>query len=180
MFIIGDSSGPGFGSVFWVQGEKTVNAEVGRWKKEVAEGESSNFREACNLVNRTIRLAKEGKIKTGSEVFVVTDNVVTESIFYKGSSKTSSLNELIVELRKLECENCLIIHVIWCSGKRMIRTGVDGISRGDFASGVMNGISPLRYLPFNETAIERHPKLMEEVLEWTKRAGDFEHTAPVD
>ena len=30
VFIIGDSSGPGFGSVFWRQGETLMNAEVRR------------------------------------------------------------------------------------------------------------------------------------------------------
>ena len=32
VFIIGDSSEPGFGLVFWRQGEMLMNAEVRRWR----------------------------------------------------------------------------------------------------------------------------------------------------
>ena len=80
------------------------------------------------MVTRVKRLVLEGRIDEGSEVFVVTDNAVSESIFYKGSTKVSLLHDLVVELRKIELEKKLIIHVIWCSGKRMIQIGVDGLS----------------------------------------------------
>ena len=131
-------------------------------------GESSNFREGSNLVIRVKRLVLEGIVKKGSEVFVVTGNSVMESIFYKGSSKSSSLHDLIVGLRKLEIENQLIIHFCWVAGKRLIKMGVDGLSRGDFASGVMAGNDLLEYLPFNETALERHPPLANMIKRWTK------------
>ena len=64
------------------------------------------------------RLVLEGRIDEGSEVFVVTNNAVLESIFYKSSAKVSMLHDLVVELCKIELEKKLIIHVIWCSGKK--------------------------------------------------------------
>jgi hypothetical protein len=45
---------------------------------------------------------------------------------------------MILELRKMEMEGQFIIHLIWIAGKRMIAQGSDGLSRGDFSSGVMN------------------------------------------
>ena len=83
------------------------------------------------------QLALDGNIDEDSEVFVVTDNAVSESIFYKGSAKVSLLHDIIVELQKIELEKKLIVHVISCSRRRMIQISVEGLSREDFASGVM-------------------------------------------
>ena len=77
------------------------------------------------MVIRLKRLINQGKIKNG------TDNEVSERIFYRGPSKSSTLHDLIVSLRKAEIENQLINHVRWISGKRMIKLGVDGLFRGD-------------------------------------------------
>lgn len=60
VFIIGDSSGPGFGLVFWRQGKTFLNAEVRLWIQEIIEENSSNFREAYNLVTRVKRLFLDG------------------------------------------------------------------------------------------------------------------------
>ena len=132
------------------------------------------------MVTRVKRLVLEGRIDEGSEVFVVTNNAVSESIFYKGSAKVSMLHDLVVELRKIELEKKLIIHVIWCSGKRMIQIGVDGLSRGDIASGVMKGDDLLTYLPFNESAIKRYPALLAEIGFWSQKTRKFDLTCPVD
>ena len=69
VFIVGDSSGLGFGSVCWIQGHSQIHAECGRWKREVTDESSSNFREGCNLVIRLKRLTIEGKIKKGFRNF---------------------------------------------------------------------------------------------------------------
>ena len=41
----GDASGPGFGSSWQQQGSPLILAEYGQWLVEVAETESSNWRE---------------------------------------------------------------------------------------------------------------------------------------
>ena len=122
------------------------------------------------MVIRLKRLINQGKIKNGSEVFIITDNEVSERIFYRGSSKSSTLHDLVVSLRKEEIENQLIIHVCWVSGKRMIKLGVDGLSRGDSASGVMVGNNLLDLLPFNESALVRHPPLRNYITSWVKNS----------
>lgn len=148
----------------WIQRGKFVDAKFGNWTFEVSETNSSNFRESANLVIKLKRLILESRIQTGLEVFVVTDNFVAESTFFKGSAKSPLLPDLIVKLRKLEMEDQLIITFTWLSGKRMIAQGTDGLSRGEFISGAMQGKTFLDFFSLNETAFQRHSPLWEVIL----------------
>jgi hypothetical protein len=134
--------------------------------EDVTDNESSNFREAANLVIRLKRMLKSGELKKGTEVFVFTDNQVAESTYFRGSAKNSKLHQLILGLRKLEMEGQLIIHFVWMAGTRMIEQGSDGLSRSEFSSGVMTGEDFLKYLPLNETAFERQPHLKSMMKGW--------------
>jgi len=49
----------------------------------------------------------------------------------------------------------LIIHVIWIAGTRMKKSGIDGLSRGDFLEGMMAGQNPLSFVPLNKDANEQ-------------------------
>jgi len=167
IYLVGDASGSGFGSSSWEEGTDEVHADFGNWTEEVTEGESSNFREAGNLVIRLKRMVQSGELAKGSEVFVFTDNMVAESTYFRGSSKNSKLHQLILGLRKMEMEGELIIHFVWIAGKRMIAQGSDGLSRGEVSSGVMAGENFLSYLPLNETAFEREPTLKSRLQGWT-------------
>jgi hypothetical protein len=166
MFLVGDASGAGFGSSSWEQGSDEVHADFGKWMEDVTDNESSNFREAANLVIRLKRMLKSGELKKGTEVFVFTDNQVAESTYFRGSAKNSKLHQLILGLRKLEMEGQLIIHFVWMAGTRMIEQGSDGLSRSEFSSGVMTGEDFLKYLPLNETAFERQPHLKSMMKGW--------------
>ena len=167
IYIVGDASGEGFGSCVWRQGDPVIDAEFGRWTPAVTEEKSSNFREAANLVIRLRRLINADEIPRGTEVFICTDNAVAESTYFKGSSKSSPLHNLIVELKRLEMEGWLIIHFIWIPGTRMIEHGTDGLSRGDTSSGVMGGKEFLSLLPLNESALDRQLNVKRTVLSWT-------------
>ena len=46
----------------------------------------------------------------------------------------------------------MVVHV---SGKRMILTGIDGVSRGDMNAGVMAGADMLSFVPLNLSAMHR-------------------------
>ena len=166
LYIVGDASGEGFGSCVWRQGDEVIDTEFGRWTGAVTEEKSSNFREAANLVIRLRRLIDADEISRGTEVFICTDNAVAESTYFKGSSKSSPLHNLIVELKRLEMEGWLIIHFIWIPGTRMIAHGTDGLSRGDTSSGVMGGTEFLSLLPLNESALDRQPTVKSDVLSW--------------
>jgi hypothetical protein len=147
-YIYGDASGTGYGSMLWVAGYGYIDVEYGAWDEEVAD-QSSNFREAFS----------EGLIGRGSEIWIFTDNSVSERAFHKGSSKSPLLHELCVRLRKLELEFGVFVRVIWVAGTRMIEQGTDGLSRGDLTGGVMSGKPFLEYVPLAQTIRERSPKL---------------------
>jgi hypothetical protein len=104
-------------------------------------------------------LIREGKLKPGLELFVFTNNLVAERTYYKGSLSSPKLHQMILELRKMEMLGQSIIHFIWISGKRMITQGSDGLSRGDFSSGVMSGQHFLKHLPLDEGAFDRQTDL---------------------
>jgi hypothetical protein len=154
VFLVGDASGTGFGTSTWGQGEEELVAQFGAWDDETSE-ELSNFREAYNLVLRIEQMVESGELAEGSELFVFTDNFVSERAFHNGSSKSRRLHTLVLKLRKMEIEGKLIIHVVWFAGTRMKEQGSDGLSRGDLTGGVMVGDSFLKHIPLNKTVLDR-------------------------
>ena len=48
----------------------------------------------------------------GSEIFIFTDNSTAESAYWKGTSTSKLLFELILRHKKLEMDHDLILHVI--------------------------------------------------------------------
>ena len=60
-----------------------------------------------------------GELK-GVELFVFTDNLVFESVLYKGKLKRSFLFELVLRLHQVQMRGELVLHVIHIAGTRMI------------------------------------------------------------
>jgi hypothetical protein len=155
IYMVGGASGTGFGTTKWKHGSERIGATHGAWDESVRK-KSSNFREAYNLVLGIEKMAKEGELKPGTELFVFTDNSTSERAFDKGTSKSLTLHALVVHLRKLQMEGQLFINFVWISGNRMINQGTDSLSRGDLTSGVMRGDAFLKRIPLNESVGERH------------------------
>jgi hypothetical protein len=113
-------------------------------------------------LNNLVEFA-EGKVRSkdmeGCELFIFTDNTTAEAAFWKGSSKSRKLFELVLRLRKLEMEHDMIIHVVHVSGKRMIAQGTDGLSRADHSEGVMQGKPMIDFIPLHQDPLEREPRL---------------------
>ena len=62
----------------------------------------------------------------------------------------------------------VIIRVIHVPGKRMIKVGVDGVSRGDLNAGVMAGANMLSFvLLLHLSAVDRSEGLLTWLLSWT-------------
>ena len=150
-FVIGDASGTGKGVA--VVEQYGVDYEAGPWKVQWRK-ESSNVREAENLTDRIERLSEGGTIFE-HEVFVLTDNSAFEGAYYEGHSPSEKLNDIVFRLHKTERDGGFILRVLHISGKRMKATGVDGLSRGDLTEGVLAGVDPFSFLPFNLGADER-------------------------
>ena len=166
VFLVGDASGTGFGASDYIQGENKIHAEYGDWTRDVTENRSSNFRETANLVRYLERRLASGAVKRGSEVFIFTDNATAERTMFRGSSKSQLLHNMVLDLRRMEMRGDLIVHFVWISGTRMIAQGGDGLSRGDFSSGVMKGEDYLQYLPLHQTAFERLEGFQATVKGW--------------
>jgi hypothetical protein len=162
----GDASGVGFGATLQIGNQ--IEYEYGQWSWEAQE--SSNWRELNNLVEFA-----EGKVQSkdlaGCEFFIFTDNTTAEAAFWKGTSRSPKLFELVLRLRKLEMENDMIIHVDHVSGKRMIAQGTDGLSRADHSEGVMQGRPMLEYIPLHRDPLERQSTLKLWVEDLVKGLG---------
>jgi len=180
---IGDASGTSFGSLFEKDG--FIQFECGQWCTESSE-ESSNWRELKNVVEAIIGFVKRHELH-GSEIFIFTDNSTAEAAFWKGSSTSEKLFELVLELRKLEMDHSLHLHVVHVSGRRMIKQGMDSLSRGDHSQGSMNRELMRSFIPLHLTAFERSQDLLKwmkmvtkgmgvrylKPLEWFKNYHDF-------
>lgn len=71
---------------------------------------------------------------------MATDNLVWALIANKDMSKSKGLSDIVHQDIKLECRKHQVFwHPFHVSGKRMIWMGFDGLSRGDFDSGIMLG-----------------------------------------
>jgi hypothetical protein len=136
-------------------GDDTIDGDYGTWTTEVTKKSSSNFRELLNLVLKLERMAREGRLDKCIKIFMFTDNVVAERAFFRGTSRSPTLFELIVRLTRLQMSGHIFLHVIWVSGKRMQAQGTDGLSRAAFNTGVMAGRKMQDYVPICRTAIER-------------------------
>jgi hypothetical protein len=161
----GDASGKGFcGTVGY---HEQVAYRIGVWGRD-EESTSSNYKELRNLVETCEEEAAAGRL-FNAEFFLFTDNSTAEACFYRGSSTSKLLHELIVRLRKLEVDYNLTIHVIHVSGDRMIAQGTDGGSRGSLLEGVLSGKPMLDFVDLGKTALERYPPLLDWIKKWTNR-----------
>jgi hypothetical protein len=126
----------------------------------VTETKSSNWRE-LNLVETLERVVKEYDLD-GSKIFIFTDNTTAEAAFWKGTSCSKTLFELIICLKVLEMEHGLILHVVHVSGRCMIAQGTDGLSHADHSKGVMQGKDMRDFIPLHLSPTRQEP----EVKKW--------------
>ena len=114
-YMPGDASGSGFGSA--LISAHNVLYEAGTWSGDW-RAESSNFREADNLVTRVEALAAEGAI-VGQELFLFTDNLVFEMGYYKDHLASKKLSDILFRLHKAERNGGFKLHVIHVAGTPM-------------------------------------------------------------
>jgi hypothetical protein len=129
----------------------------------------SNYRELGNLVDAVEEEAAEGYPKNG-EFWLFTDNSMAKSCFYRGSSSSKLLHDLLLRLRKAETHHGFVLHVVHVAGARMIAQGTNGLSRGTFSEGVVAGKDMLSFMDLSWSAVERHPLIVEFVQSWVDPA----------
>ena len=175
-YVFGDASGSGFGSSWTTKG--VIAFRFGIWGREGTDT-SSNYREFRNLVETLERMGDKGDLE-GRELFIFTDNMVSEAIAAKGSSKSNKLlYELVVHVYKLKMRYKCRIQFIHIAGSRMIAQGSDGLSRGDMYEGVMRGESMLSHVPLHQNAADRSPALLNWIVSWASKFGnEVENLSP--
>jgi hypothetical protein len=161
----GDASGSGFGAI--IQIGEDIHYEYGQWCSEVTELKSFNWQELNNLVEALERLVLEHDMR-GSEIFIFTDNSTAKAAFWKGTSKSEPLFELVLRLKELELEHDLQLHVVHVSGRCMIAEGSDGLSRADHGEGVMLGKDIRFFIPLHLDPVRREPKVGEWIWDVTR------------
>lgn len=162
----GDASGSGFGSSWEVN--DSIQYRYGTWGRD-KDDSSSNYRELQNIVDSLEAMNKEDDLN-GSEIFFFTDNSTAERAFYKGSSSSRILHDLVTRLRMLEMNCGIKLFLCHVSGTRMIEQGSDGLSRGNMEEGVMTGQKMLSFIPIHQSALERCASLLPWIRSWTSDA----------
>jgi hypothetical protein len=159
----GDASGTGLGSSAQIGHSLVVRQGV--WG-ELESKESSNFRELLNLVDSLEEGLDSGHL-VNCEYFLFTDNSTAEAVYYNGTSSSKLLFELALRLRRMEMRGDFQFHLVHVAGTRMISQCTDGLSRGCFSEGVMQGDSMLRHVPLHLSPLERQPSLLHWIRSWT-------------
>jgi hypothetical protein len=162
VYGFGDASGPGYGSSIEIN--RVIRWRRGHWHHTISK-ESSNYRELRNLVEALEETHQDGHLAE-CEVFMFTDNSVAERAFFRGTSTSQHLHELVLRLRKLEMTGNCRIYLIHVSGKRMVWQGTDGLSRDDFNAGVMMGEEMKDFIPIHLSAFDRSCELKDWIGSW--------------
>jgi hypothetical protein len=153
-FCIGDASKVAFGAT--IQIKDRLIYQYGQWSTEIVEKESSNWRELSNLVLYLCDLVKKEDL-AGYKIYMFTDNSTAEATFWKGTSVSLRLFELVMQLKQLELGCDVILHVIHISGKLMIAQGMDRLSQADHSHGVMQGKPIQDFVPLHLNPYEQEP-----------------------
>ena len=151
LYGFADASGKGFSSMLVVGG--LLMYHHGQWATSIEE-ESSNYRDLFNLVLAINKEAYKMGALNNSELCMFTNNTMAEAAFYKGTSSSQVLFDLVLQLRKVQMDGKISMHMIHISGTWMIEEGTDGLSHGSLAEGVMGGAEILSYAPLHLSAME--------------------------
>jgi hypothetical protein len=177
VYGFGDASGSGFGSSLEIDGE--ISYRHGQWNEDHQE-KSSNFRELANIVY-ALEQAHEQGVLNATEVFLFTDNTTAEGAFFKGTSKWEHLFALVVRLYRLQMSGDVVLHLVHVAGKRMIKQGTDGLSRGVPATQLASQDGMLSHIPLHLSVLERQPHPISEWVEsWLGMGEEIAWLAPED
>eukprot|EP00978_Attheya_sp_CCMP212_P036397 scaffold164821_cov35-Attheya_sp.AAC.1 len=164
-----DASGCGVGAT--ITRPKGIRLREGIWGVDSSD-ESSNWREYTNLIQFLEDEGASGNL-TGATIYICTDNSVAESAANRSSAGSEKLFNLTIRLCTLEMKYVAKVIVTHVSGEQMKKQGTDGVSRGQSKEGVAIGHNMLSYIPFDETCMERSPKLETWIRSWVAPTVEF-------
>ena len=110
-------------------------------------------------MNTVIKLYEDELFKN-YELFLYTDNSVTDCTYYRLSSSSRFLFLLILRLRKNKMAGDLILHIVNIFRRRIIECRVDGLLRGATNKGVMKEALNVYFFPMHRSTTERSDGLL--------------------
>lgn len=173
-YFIGDASAEGLGSGIQYP-NRELRGREGLWDESFAGG-GSNLREAQCQVNQLLHEIKEG-LHDGCEIWAFSDNAVWSAVFTKGTSSAKHLFKLVLDLKIACYEHEVYLRTCHISGDRMIATGMDGWSRGDYNAGISLGHDLRDFLPLNVPAFDRPGQRLET---WCKGWMGSQYSPPLE
>jgi hypothetical protein len=173
VYFGGDASAAAYGAGCQLV-DGTVLIWMGNWTQSETD-RGSNWREAFNLAQVFLHQIRSGALD-GKEVWMATDNLVWALIGNKGMSRRKGLSDIVRDI-KIECRKHEVFwHPFHISGKRMIKIGFDGLSRGDFDSGVMLGRDIRSLVPLGVSAVDFEDN---QIVPWLKSWMGNDYTPPL-
>ena len=100
---------------------------------------SSNYRELRNILDNLKGLCEDRKLK-GCELFLFTNNLVVVHAYYKDSLVSRMVFDLVLRMIKIHITREFILTVTRISGIRVQECGMNSLSRGITAKGMIFGI----------------------------------------
>lgn len=177
VYKFGGASRYGFGNSFTINGRVYYSSR--QWSTQFGS-ESSNYRKLANLIYSIEEAHQAGQL-INTELFGFTDNSTAEAVYFKGTSSSKKLLELILNLQNLQMHGNVSIHFVHVAGERMNAQGTGGLSRGVMAEGIIQGKSFLSYVPLNKSCLELQPHpLREWVSYWFGGPEEVLWTSPED
>ena len=173
-YHVGDASAEGFAAGTQYP-DLSLEGRDGLWCPEFAKG-GSNLREAQNIVNHLLLEIRQGR-HDGCEIWSASDNAVWSHVWHKGMSSAKHLFHLVLDLRLAAREHEVWIRMFHISGDRMIATGMDGRSRGNFDAGVSLGFDLRQFLPLNVSAFDYKDNTLED---WCKSWMGSDYSSPLE
>jgi hypothetical protein len=172
VYGFGDASGKGFGSSAERVNEPSAGIRIRRgfWCTEISEC-TSNYREFHNLLDTIQDMVHTSSLE-GAEIYLFTDNSTAEAVYYKGSSDSPKLFDLMLTLCTLALSMGFDLHLVHVAGTWMIMQGTDGLSRGELQLGSLLD-QPSCLVPLHlDPLIRTDGCLLSWVYSWTGLSGD--------
>jgi hypothetical protein len=122
-------------------------------------------------VGACVRQSRAGHL-AGKEVWIFTDNEVTERAWYSGTSSSKALFDIMLNLWHKQLRGSFVLHVVHVAGTHMIVEGTDALSRREvYAQDLMNEMC--NTVPLDLMALEREPRLRKWIRGWADSSVRF-------
>ena len=95
-----------------------------------------------------------------------------DSIYYKGTSKSLLLSDIVLCIHQFQMKGDLILYVVYIVGTGMTQSVIDILSRRNNLGGMMRGANQLKFDLVDVGAVGKFPGLQAWLRAW--RMGEYQ------